>query len=161
MAALSQVSKNNRGRDEYLDRGLALRDPKKTNSGRLVHDCDLMALLEKIDSMDAQNSNPEEIHTVNQLEDERLNGLTKSLEDELGLKEQENEIEFVDADGKGSTEMVSIKQDEITEEKSETASVSNTGKMRSEGNLTYYDDVYAGLDFFVDDIIPDELGIIM
>jgi hypothetical protein len=154
MAASSQISQNKRGKDEYLNGGLALPDGKRTNTGRLVHDCDLMAVLEKID-------NPEEIHSVNQLEDERLSEVTKSLEDELELKGQEDEVETVDVNGKGSTEMVSIKQGEITEGKSETTSVSDTGEMHSEGNLTYYDDVCAEFDFFVDDIIPDELGIFM
>jgi len=154
MAGFSQVSYNKRGRDESWNGGLDLPDAKRTNSGTLMHDSDLMALLEKIDNMDDNNSNPE---TVNGLEDERLNGVIKSLEDEIGLKGQAGVDEL------GSTEMVSIKQGELTDGNSEatSTSVSDIGDLHSEaGNLTYYDDVRAELGFFVDHT-ADELGIIM
>lgn len=145
MAASPQVSENKRGRDEYWNGGLALPDAKRTNGGRLVHDCDIMALLEKIDNMDAMNSNPEETNTVIQLQEERLNVVMKSLKDEVGLMGQADDV-----DGKGSSAMGSIRQGEITDGNSEATLVSLTADIYLEGNLTYYDDVSAELGFFVD-----------
>jgi hypothetical protein len=153
-----KFSQNKRARDEYWNGGLALPDAKTTNSGSLVYDSDLIALLEKIDNMDANNNNPEETHTVIQLEGEmRLNGVVKSLEDETGLKVQtDNNIESTDE--KGSTDQIgSNKQGELTAEgNSEATSVTS-----DIGDFTYYDDVHADLDFFVDPITPYEFGIIM
>lgn len=163
MAGFLQVSQNKRGRDDYWNGGLDLQDAKRINTGTLVHDSDLMALLEKIDNMDDNNSNQE---AVNQLEEERLNGVIKSLEDELvgNLKGQVvAETEAVDIDEKGSTspELGSIKQGELTDGNSEATSVSDVGDLHSEaGNLTYYDDVRAELGFFGDHT-ADELGIIL
>jgi hypothetical protein len=146
MADFSQVSYNKRGRDEYWNGSLDLPDDKRTNSGTLMHDGDLIALLEKIDNMDENNSNPE---TVNQLEVERLNGVIKSLEDEIGLKGQVG-FEAVDVGELGSTEIGSIKQGELTDGNSEATSVSDTGDLHSgAGNLTYYDDVPTELGFFL------------
>lgn len=160
MAGFLQVSQNKRGRDEYWNGGLDFPDAKRNNTGTLAHDSDLMALLEKIDNMDDNNSNPE---AVNLLEDERLNGVIKSLEDEIvGLKGQAVVEASVDVDAeKGSSELGSIKQGELTDGNSEATSVSDIGDLHSEaGNLTYYDDVRAELGFFVDHT-ADELGIIM
>jgi len=158
MAASSKVYENKQGRDEYLNGGLALPDAKRTNSERLVDDNNIMALLEKIDNMDTINCNREEAHTAIQLEDERLNGVMKSVEDEVGLKGHEYDVESIDIDEKGSTEMASIKQ--ITDWNSEATSVYDTGDMHSEGYLTYYDEVREDLGFFVDHTAV-ELGLIM
>nr|ADE77402.1 unknown [Picea sitchensis] len=153
MAASSQVCHNKRGGDEFLTGGLALPELKRINSGMSVHDRYLMALLEKIDYMDA---NPKEPHSVINLKAERLNGVMKFAEDEVGLIGQ-----TADVDGKGSTELESMKQGELTDWYSGAISVSDTlGDMYSEGNLAYYDDVLAELGFFVDNT-AGELGMIM
>lgn len=161
MAGFSEVCYNKRGRDEYWSGGMDFPDAKRINRGNLMHDSDLMALLEKIDNMDDNNNSPE---AVNLVEEETLNGVIKSLEDEIGLKGQgavEVEVEVVDVDELCSTEMGSIKQGELTDGNSEATSVSDIGDLHSEaGNLTYYDDVRAELGFFVDHTV-DELGIIM
>jgi hypothetical protein len=152
MAASSQVSQNKRARDDYWNSGLALPDAKRTNKGMLVHDGDIIALLEKIDNMDANNSDPEETHTVFQLD-----GVIKSLEDEIGLKAQ-TDYKIESTDSKGSTvEMGSNKQGELTADgNSEATSVTS-----DIGGFIYYDSVCADLDFFLDRIIPYEFGIIM
>nr|ADE76708.1 unknown [Picea sitchensis] len=152
MAASSQVCDNKRARDKYWNGGLALPDAKRISSERLVYDSYLVALLEKIDNMDA---NPKEPIAVIQLKDERLNGVMEFAEDEVGLIRQ-----AADVDGKGSTELGSMKQGELIDRYSEAISVSDTlGDMHSEGNLTYYDDVLAELGFFVENT-AGELGII-
>lgn len=163
MAGFSQVCYNKRGRDEYWNGGLDFPDAKRINSGSLMHDSDLMALLEKIDNMDDNNnSNNNSPEAVNLVEEETLNGVIKSLEDEIVIKGQGGvEVEVVDVDELCSTEMGSIKQGELTDGNSEATSVSDIGDLHSEtGNLTYYDDVRAELGFFVDHT-ADELGIIM
>lgn len=134
MAAISQVCNNKRARDEYWNGGIALPDAKKVKSGRLAHDSYLMALLEKIDNMDA---NPEP-HAVIQLKDERLNGVMKSAEDERGLIGRAAVI-----DEKGGTELGSTQRGELTDSYSEVISVCDTvADMPSEGN---YVDVMAEL----------------
>lgn len=45
MAAFSQISQKKRGRHEYLNSGLDSREAKRSNSGMLRHDCNLMAVL--------------------------------------------------------------------------------------------------------------------
>jgi len=164
MAASSQVSQNKRGRDhEYWNGGLASREAKRTSSAGLTlaaHDSDLMALLEKIDNMDDNNGNNPEA-SVNQVEEERLNGVIKSLEDELKGQAGVEAVDVVEEIQGKNTEMGSIKQGELTDGSSEANSVSDIGDLHSEaGNLTYYDDVRAELGFFVDHT-ADELGIIM
>jgi len=168
MAASSQVSQNKRGRDhEYWNGGLASREAKRTSSAGLTlaaHDSDLMAFLDKIDNMDNNDSNPEETDiAVCELESEiRLNGpaVIESLEDEIGLKAQtENKIES-SSDEKGSgDEMGSFKQGEVTADGSNSEATS----LCDIRDLTYnYDDVIqAELDFFVDYIFPNDLGIII
>jgi len=149
MAASSQVSQNKRGRDEYGNGESALPDAKRSTSVTLMQDSNIMALFEMIDNMEVINTNPEEIHTMIQLEDERLNGLIKSMEDEVGLKGQADDV-----DAKGSV----MKQ--LTDWNPQATAASDTGDVHSEGNLTYYDDVRAQLSFFVDHNAV-ELGIIM
>jgi len=152
MAVSSAFSQNKRARDEYWNGRLAFPDAKTTNSGSLMYDSDLIALLEKIDNMDANNNNPEET-----LEGEmKLNRVVKSLEDETGLKVQtDNNIESTDENG--STDQISSnKQGELTAEgNSEATSVTS-----DIGDFTYYNDVHADLDFFIDPITPYEFGII-
>lgn len=156
--AASQISQNKRARDEYWNGEPALPDAKRASSGRLRHDGDLIALLEKIDNMDDNHSNSEETATVIQLEGEmRLNGANKSLEDKIGLMSQtDNKIES--SDEKGSTNLMgSNKQGELSAERnSEITLVAS-----DIGDFTYYEDVRAELDFFVDNITPNELGIII
>jgi len=155
MAVSSQISQNKRGRDEYWNDVLVLPNAKRSNSEKMRHDTDVMALLGMIDNMDTINDNPEKIHGAIQLEDEKLNGVMKSMEDEVGLKGQADDIESVDVvDEKGG----SINQ--ITYWNPEATSSSDTGDMDSEAHLTYYDDVCAELGFFVDHTAV-ELGIIM
>ena len=137
MAASSQISQNKGGRNEYWNEELTLPDANRSNSVRLMHE----ALLEMIDNTDTINSNPEEINSAIHFEDESLNGLTKSMEDEVGLK------------GQGSI-------NQITDWNAEATSPSDTGDIDPEAHLTYYDDVPAELGFFVDHTAV-ELGIIM
>jgi hypothetical protein len=156
MTAYSQVFQNKRGRDDYWKGWFALPEAKRTNSElRLVHDSDLMALLDKIDNMD----NNEETSAVNEIEGEiRLNGVIKSLEDEIGLKAATDyKIEFTDEKG-SADQMSSVKKGEATAggSNSEATTVCDIG-----AHLPYYDDVSTDLDFFVDYIFPDDLGIIV
>jgi hypothetical protein len=133
MAAYSEVSQNKRGRDEYWNGGLAFPEAKRTNTGlTLAHDSDLMAFLDKIDYMDNKNSNPEDTDAVNKAEGKQL--------DEKGSSHQTG----------------SIKEVELIDRNSEVISL-----VCDTGDFAYYDDVGAELGFFVDDITPHELGIIM
>jgi hypothetical protein len=122
MAASSQISQNKGGRNEP--------DANRSNSVRLMHE----ALLEMIDNTDTINSNPEEINSAIHFEDESLNGVTKSMEDEVGLKGQADDVECVDGDEKAG----SINQ--ITDWNPEATLASETGDMDSEAHLTYYEE---------------------
>jgi len=148
MASSSLVSQNKRGTDEYWSCGFALPEAKRTNTGRLVHDSVIMALLEKIDNMDAIISNPEETHTEIQFQNERLDGVT---DDEIGLNGR--------ADDDGISEVGSIKQGEITEVNSHATSDSDKADMHFEGNFTFYDYVSPEPGIFTDHTAV-EVGII-
>ena len=91
MVTSSQISQNKGGRNEP--------DANRSNSVRLMHE----ALLEMIDNTDTINSNPEEINSAIHFEDESLNGLMKSMEDEVGLKGQADDVECVDGDEKAGS----------------------------------------------------------
>lgn len=144
MAACSQVSHNKRGRDEYWNSVLAFPDSKRTNSaGTLAHDSDLLAFLDKIDNMDDSKET--------QVEGEiRLNGIIKSLGDEIGLKVVQTDKESGDENGStdqiGSNKQGALTADGISEATSVTFNI---------GDMTYYD------GFFVDHITADEFGFIM
>lgn len=158
MADASQVSQNKRGRDEYWNDGMDLPDSKRINGGlTLAHeDSDLMALLDQIDNLDANHNNAEYTdHAVNELESEmRLNGVIESLEDEIGLKTQtENKIES--ADQMGSLKL----QGELTVNGSNSEATGSLSDIV--GDLTYYHDVRADLDFFVEHICCHELGMMI
>lgn len=135
MAASSQVSQNKRGRDEYLNNGLAPPEAKRINSGMLGYDSDLIALLDKIDNMD----NNEQTDAVNEAGGEMiLDGVIKSLQDEIGLKAQTaNGFDFESINEKRSTVQSDI------------------------GEFTNYEDIRSDLDFFEDHITTDEFAIIM
>jgi len=156
-SAASQVYQRKRGRDEYWNGGLASPHTKRINSGlTLAQDSDLMALLDEIDNLDANNSNPDETDAAKELEISD-NGVIESLEDEIGLKVQtENNIESTDEKG-SDDQMGSFKQGKLTEDGSNSEAVS----VCDIGDWTYYDDVRAELGYFVEHISPDELGIII
>lgn len=153
MAAFSQIVQNKRGRDEHLDSVLASPDAKRTNSGTLGYDCNIMALLNKIDSMDNINADPEDNHTVlNNVEGEmRLNVVINSVENKIGLKAQtDNNFEFTDEES-STEDMGSNKQGELTAD-GDSEAASMTFDM---GDFPYYSDVCGDLGFFVDNFIPD------
>ena len=141
MAASSQVSQNKRGRDEDWNGELSLADAKRTNRElTMAHDSHLMALLEKIDNMDANNSNPEET-------DIAFNKVINSVEDDTGSKGQKyHNVESTDEMDGIADQMGSNKKGESTP---------------GIGDFSYYDDVRAEFDFFVDNFTPEELRIIM
>jgi hypothetical protein len=129
MATSSQVSQNKRQRDESWNDGLALPEAKRTNGGlTLEYDSYLMALFDKIDNMSANICNPEE-------SDVGINRVINSLEDEI------------------ADQMHSNTQGELTAGRN-SKTISVTSEI---GNFTYYDDVPAELDFFVDQFTPDEI----
>jgi len=147
MAASSQVNQNKRRRDEYWNGGLALPEVKRTNNRTMGRDSDIIALLDIIDNMDGNDSNPEETEV----------GIINSLEDEVRLKAQtDHNIESTD--DKGSADrMGSIKQRQLTaEEIIEANSV-----IPDIGDFTYYDDLGSELGFSVELITPHELGIFL
>jgi len=148
MAASSHVFQSKRGRDEYWDSGLASPNAKRTNTGTLGYDSDLIALIEKIDNTD----NNEDTDAVNEVEDEiMLNEIIKSLEDEIGLKEQTDD-NFESTDEKGSTDqMGSNKQGKLTAE----ANFEATLVTSDIADFTYQDNV------LTDHITPDEFRIMM
>lgn len=126
MAAFSQISQNKGGRDEYLNTRLASPDAKRTNGGTLGYHCNLMGLLDEIDSADNNNNNPEDTHNVtNDVEGEmRLNIVINYLEYEIGLKTQtDNNIESTD-ENSSSERMGSNKKGELTTHKDFEATTS-------------------------------------
>lgn len=155
MAACSQVFQKKRARDEYSNGGMASPDAKQTNSGTLGYDSDLITSMENIDNIDDN----EEKDAVTEVEVEMmLNGVIKSLEDEIGMKVQtDNGSESIHQ--KGSSDQMGLnKQGEIIAEANSEATAMVTS---DPGNFTYHDDVLADLDFFVDHITADEFGIMM
>lgn len=159
MAASSLISQNKRGRDEYLNSGLDSRDAKRTNSGTILgRDSNFMALLDRTDSVDNNNSNPEDTHTVvDNVEGEmRLNVVINSVEDEIGLNAQtEKNIKSTDEDS-SNEEMGSNKQGQLTAD-GDSEAIPVTFDM---GDFPYYDDVCGELGFLLDNFTPDELGIL-
>lgn len=159
MAAASQVSQHKRERDDCWNGGLPLQDTKRINCGLTVaRDSDLMAFFDQIDNFDANGSNPEGTDAANELEicEIGMNGVLKSLEDELGLKVQTEKIEWIDE--KGDADRVgSIKRDKFTVYGSNSEATSAWDI----GDWTYYDDLRAELRYFVEDISPQDLGFII
>lgn len=155
MAVCSQVFQNKRARDEYSNGGMASPDAKRTDSGTLGYDSDLITSMEKIDNID----NNEERDAVTEVEVEMmLNGVIKSLEDEIGMKVQ-TDNGFESTHQKGSSDQMGLnKQGELIAEVNSEATALVTS---DPGNFTYHDDVFADLDFFVDHITADEFGIMM
>lgn len=144
MASCSQVSQNKRGRNEYWNGGFASPDAKRTI------DSDVISLLDKIDTMDNNESKPEGIDAVNELDGEI------GFNDEVGLNAQaHNNIES--SDEKASNDQTgSIKEGDLIELKSEA-----TSSMRDARDFKKHDDVGAELGFLADSISPDEFGIIV
>jgi len=141
-----------------LNTELASPDAKRTNSGTLGRDSNLVALLDNIDCVGNNNDNPKDTHTtMNEVQGEmRLNVVLNSLEDEIWLKAQtDNNIESTDE--KCSTEqMGSNKQGKLTADGDSEA----TSVTFDIGNFPYYDDLCGELRFFLDHFTPDELGIL-
>lgn len=147
MATSSQFSQKKRGREEYLNGGLASPDAKRTNSRTMGYDnSNLVAVIEKMDNMD----NNEETAAENEVEVEMMfSGVINSLEDEIGLKAQrDSNLEFTHE--KCSTEKMGSNKNSVA-----TLVTSDIG------DFTYHDDVLADLDLFVDHITLDEFGIMM
>lgn len=144
MAASSQICQSKRGRNEFWNGEIPSPDVNRTNSRTLVHDSALMSLLEKIDSM----GNNDET-------DVRINGIINSQEDEIGLIGQIDHYLDSTDEKYSSDRMGSINQVQLTEHGSIEAISSDIA------DFTYYDNVAAGLGFFVDIITPHELGIMI
>lgn len=157
MAAAWQVCQSKRGRDDYWSGGLALPDTKRINSELAVaQDSDLLASLDEINDLDAIDGNQEETDAGNELEI-RINGVIQSLEDEIGLKVQTtNKIESSEEKG-SADQMGAFRQGGLAEEGSNSEATSACDI----GEWTYYHDVHAELDCFVEDISPYDLGVII
>jgi len=159
MATASQVSQLKRGRDEYWNGGLPLPDTKQMNSGVTgARDSDLMALLDQIDNLCANDSYPEGTDASNELEicEIGMNGVIKSLEDEFGLMSQtENKMS---TNEKGGADWLGpFKQGTFTEGGSNFQETS----ARDIADWTYYNDVGTELSYFGEDIFADDLGFII
>jgi len=159
MAAAWQNRQSKRGRDDYCG-GLALPDTKRINSELTVaQGSDLMASLDEINDLDAIDCNPEEAVAGNELEiisDIRITGVIESLEDEIGLKVQTtNKIESSEEKG-SANQMGPLWQGELTEDGSNSGATSACDIEE----WPYYDDVRGQLGCFVEDISPNDLGII-
>lgn len=158
MAASSKVYQNKREREEYTKGELILQDTKRSNSGRLVHDGDLIDFLAKIDNGDANNSSAEAAQSVIQPESQmRLNGVIKGFEDENGLKAQ-TDYKIKSTDEKASTDQMGLNQ------QGELAADGNfeaTSVTSALGDFTCYDNVCGDLGFFAEHITHYETGFIM
>ncbi|GLJ07833.1 hypothetical protein SUGI_0075070 [Cryptomeria japonica] len=165
---------NKRGREEFWSGGFGLPEAKRMNMG---HDTtDLMALLDRIDNIDyIEKNNNETGFVVNEGEEERLNVVIKSLEDEIGLKPNnveetvvcvydnvacvDNVVACGDDEKKGGVDdNTRSLVDEISNGTDGTTT--SVSELASQGSL-YYD---GELGFFMDHAAAhatDDLGIIM
>lgn len=117
-----------------------------------------MAFLDKIDSVDNNNGNPEDTHTdMNDVEGEMgLNTVINPLEDEIGLKVQtDNNIEPTDKNS-STEQMGSNMRGELRADGDSQA----TSVTFDTGDFPYYDDFCGEYGFFLHHFLPDELGIL-
>ena len=132
---------------------------KRTISGALAYDSDLMSLLDKIDDMDNKDNCAEGTDAINEFDCEiGFSAVLKSIitKAEIGLKAQaHNDGESTNEKG-CNHQMGSIKGEDLRERNSEaTSSVCDIKGFKD------FDDVGAEIGIFEDHIRPHEFGIII